>query len=71
MLSLELSNAKHVFSGPTLTREDTRVDDDEQRFKTTDLLGTCLVVITHTEAPDSIHIISMRKAEPHEIADFV
>jgi uncharacterized DUF497 family protein len=26
-----------------------------------------IVTITHTETDDIIHIISMRKAEPHEI----
>lgn len=67
---LDFADAEQVFAGPTLTREDARVDYDEQRFNTTGLLGVQVVVITHTESEDCIHVISMRKAEPHEIEDF-
>lgn len=67
---LDLSDAEQVFAGPTLTLEDARVDYDKQRFNTTGVLGTTVVVITHTETEDTIHLISMRKAEPHEIAEF-
>ncbi|WP_242518703.1 MULTISPECIES: BrnT family toxin [Thiorhodovibrio] len=34
------------------------------------MLGTNAVVITHTETKDTIHIISMRKAESDEIEEF-
>lgn len=39
----------------------------EQRFNTTGFLGATIVTISHTETEDQIHVISMRKAEPHEI----
>jgi len=39
----------------------------EQRFNTTGFLGSDIVTICHTETDDEIHMISMRKAEPHEI----
>ncbi len=68
--SLDFADAASVFAGPTVTYEDTRDRYGEQRFNTTGLLGTAVVVITHTETDDTIHIISMRKAENDEIEDF-
>jgi uncharacterized protein len=68
--SLDFADAASVFAGPTVTYEDTRDRYGEQRFNTTGLLGTAIVVITHTETDDTIHIISMRKAENDEIENF-
>lgn len=34
------------------------------------LMGTKVVVISHTETNDTIHIISMREAEQHESRTF-
>ncbi|MCW5575019.1 MAG: BrnT family toxin [Burkholderiales bacterium] len=45
----------------------TRGYAGEQRFNSTGFLDTAIVTICHTESEDEIHIISMRKAEPHEI----
>ncbi len=50
--------------------EDKRDYQGEQRFNTTGLLGVMVVVITHTETDDEIHIISMREAENHETRQF-
>jgi uncharacterized protein len=50
-----------------LTLYDTRDYDGEQRFNSTGFLGTAIVTICHTETEDEIHIISIRKAELHEI----
>ena len=44
--------------------------DAEQRFNTTGLMGVSVVVITHTETENKIHIISMREAENHETRKF-
>ena len=66
----DFSDAESVFSGPTLTEEDTRDYEGEQRFNTTGLIGTHVIVICHTETEEEIHIISMRKAEPHENLKF-
>ena len=65
----DFADAAKVFDGPTITVEDTRTYDGEQRFNTTGLFGTAFVTICHTESEASIHIISMRKAEPNEIDD--
>ena len=63
----DFANAGQVFNGPTFTVEDTRHYDGEQRSYSTGFLGTAIVTICHTETEDEIHIISMRKAELHEI----
>lgn len=63
----DFADAEQVFSGPTITQEDARDYDGEQRFNSTGFLGTAIVTITHTETDEEVHIISMRKAEPHEI----
>lgn len=63
---LDFADARWVFAGPTFTRPDTRFAYAEARFSTVGLLGVELVVIAHTETNDTIHIISMRKAERNE-----
>lgn len=63
-------DGERVFNGPTSTVEDKRPYQGEQRFNTTGLLGVAVVVITHTETEDEIHIISMREAENHETRQF-
>ncbi len=63
----DFSDAEQVFSGPTFTVEDAREYDGEQRFNSTGFLGMIIVTICRTETESEIHIISMRKADPHEI----
>ena len=63
----DFSKSEQVFNGPTITVEDSRDYYGEQHFNTTGFLGTTIVTISHTETEDEIHVISMRKAEPHEI----
>jgi len=64
---LDFADAEGVFNGPTISQEDSRDYHGEQRFKPTGFLGETIVTICHTETGDEIHIISMRKAESHEI----
>ena len=63
----DFAQAQQVFNGPTMTLEDARDYRGEQRFNTTGFLGIAIVTICHTETNDDIHVISMRKAESHEI----
>jgi uncharacterized DUF497 family protein len=67
---LDFADAEQVFSGPAMTVDDARDYGEEMRFNTTGFLGRCIVTICHTETDDEIHIISMRKAENHEIDEF-
>jgi uncharacterized DUF497 family protein len=66
----DFAQAELVFNGPVMTVEDMRDYDGEQRFNSTGFLFTTIVTICHTETDDEIHIISMRKAESHEIDTF-
>ncbi|MEF8730081.1 MAG: BrnT family toxin [Accumulibacter sp.] len=63
---LDFADASRVFAGHTLTRPDARFPYGEARFSTVGLLGVEVVVIAHTEAEDTIQVISMRRAERHE-----
>jgi len=67
---LDFADAVQVFAGPTLTLEDDREHYGEQRFNTLGLLGAAVVCICHTETGNEIRVISMRKAEHHEIEHF-
>ncbi len=68
--ALDFAEAEQVFNGPTMTVEDRRDYGGEQRFNTFGLLGVLVVAICHTETDEEIHIISMRKAENHEVKKF-
>jgi uncharacterized DUF497 family protein len=67
---LDFVDAEKVFGSPTATAEDSRVDYGEQRLNTIGLLGVKVVVITHTETDEIIHIISMFEAVRHETEPF-
>jgi uncharacterized DUF497 family protein len=66
----DFSSAEQVFLGATITFDDNRFYYGEQRFNTMGLIGTTVVMISHTETNDTIHIISMREAEQHESRTF-
>lgn len=66
----DFADAESVFNGPTITEEDARNYHGEQRFNSTGFLGMDIVTICHTETSTEIHIISIRKAEQHEIDTF-
>ena len=63
----DFADAEQVFNGPTFTVEDSRHYGGEQRFNSTGFLGIAIVTICHTETAEEIRIISMRKAESHEV----
>ena len=64
--AIDFAEAQKVFAGPTFTFEDARFDYGEQRWITIGLNDLTVVVIVHTETPDEIHIIPMRRAERNE-----
>jgi uncharacterized DUF497 family protein len=63
---IDFTDAEKIFSGVTLTAEDTREAYGERRFLTLGLLDDQGVSVTHTERSDDIRIISIRKATKHE-----
>ena len=62
----DFRDAPSVFDGPTYTIEDSRFAYGEQRFMTLGFLGGVAVSIIHTETPQVIRIISLRKATRYE-----
>jgi uncharacterized protein len=63
---IDFVDAEKIFSGVTLTAEDTREAYGERRFLTLGLLDDQVVSVTHTERGNDIRIISIRKATKHE-----
>ena len=66
----DFADAFQVFDGPTLTMPDDDPDYGEARYTTMGLLELTVVVVCHTESVSEIRIISLRKAERHEIELF-
>jgi hypothetical protein len=63
---IDFANAERIFSGFTLTAEDTREAYGERRFLTLSLLEDQVASVAHAERSDDIRIISIRKATKHE-----
>ena len=61
---------EEVFEGVTVTMLDDRFEYEEQRFITLGLLRGRVVVIVHTETPEVIRIISVRKATKNEESSY-
>ena len=64
---LDFVGCESVFDGPVVTWEDARVAYGEQRINLLGWLNGIVVHMTYTERGDEPHIISLRKAEKHEI----
>lgn len=63
---LDFADAAKLFDGPMVIFEDQREDYGEQRMIGIGALATLTVVVVHVESDQSIHIISMRKADRDE-----
>ena len=59
-------NTKVKFERDTVTVIDDRVEYDETRYLTLGLLKSRVILVVHTEADDTIRIISARKATRNE-----
>ncbi len=64
---LDFLGCEAVFDSPVVTWEDDREDYGEQRINLLGWLNGIVVHMTYTERGDEPHIISLRKAEKHEI----
>ena len=69
-LELDFRRAVEVFSGPTFTFEDDRLNYLEQRLVTLGFLDGNVVSLVHTETEYEIHCISFRYATKREEAIF-
>jgi uncharacterized DUF497 family protein len=63
---IDFAGCESLFEGCTLTVEDRRIDYGEPRFVTIGMLEGRVVTVVHTETPDTIRIISIRKATRRE-----
>ncbi len=63
---LDFADAAGVFDGPMVVFEDERHAYGEERLIGMGLLSALVVLIVHVESPESIRIISMRKADSNE-----
>ena len=64
---LDFDDAWEIFEGPWVIDLDLRIDYGEDRWILIGLLGSRAVVVTFTlRVPQTIRIISLRKASRHE-----
>jgi uncharacterized protein len=64
---LDFTGCEAVFDGPVVTWEDDREVYGEHRINLLGWLNGIVVHMTYTERDDEPHVISLRKAEKHEI----
>jgi uncharacterized DUF497 family protein len=64
---LDFVGCEAVFDGPVVSWDDDRESYGEQRINLLGWLNGVVVHMTFTERGDEPHIISLRKAEKHEI----
>lgn len=68
---LDFADASEVFEGPLLARPDTREDYGEERWQGMgNVRGRAVVVVFATIGTDTIRVISLRKANRHERAQY-
>ena len=65
--ALDFLGCEAVFDGPVVSWDDARVFYGEQRINVLGFLNGVVVHMTYTDRGDDLHIISLRKAEKHEI----
>ena len=67
---IDFAGIERVFAGPTFTILDDRFEYDEPRFLTFGLLRSQAIVVAHTESDEVIRLISARKANKDEEAQY-
>jgi len=67
---LDFVGCDAVFDGPMVSWEDAQESYGEQRINALGFLNGIVVHITYTERSEDLHVISLRKAEKHEIRYF-
>jgi uncharacterized protein len=68
---LDFADAEEMFRGVLLVSPDTREDYGEERWAGLGLIGGLTVQIVFTESsPNTIRIISLRKASKHERKEY-
>ena len=71
MHGLDFMGCEAVFDCPVVTWDDDREAYGELRINLLGWLHGTVVHLTYTERDDDLHVISLRKAEKHEIRYFI
>jgi uncharacterized protein len=69
--ALDFLGCEAVFDGPVVTWDDDREAYGELRINLLGWLHGTVVHLTYTERDDDLHVISLRKAEKHEIRYYI
>ena len=67
---LNFTDAAIVFAGPTIAVQDTRREYGEARYQTVGFLADRMVMVVWTPRDEARHIISMRKCNDREKANY-
>ena len=68
---LDFVGCEAVFDSPVFAWDDDREAYGELRINLLGWLNGIVVYLTYTERGDDLHIISLRKAEKHEIRRYI
>ena len=68
---LDFKGCESIFDGPVAVLEDDRADYGELRLNVVGWFGATLVHMTYVEQADDFQVISLRKAEKHEIKRYI
>lgn len=68
---LDFAGAEAIYDGPVWSYEDTREAYGEQRINAVGWLGGQVVHLTYTDDGETMRAISLRKAEKHEIREYL
>ena len=68
---IDFEGCETVFDGPIAVLEDDRDRYGELRLNAVGWFKGMLVHMTYTEREDDFHVISLRKAEKHEVKRFI
>ncbi len=64
---LDFIGCEAVFDGPVVAWDDDRESYGELRINLLGFLNGIVIHMTYTERGNDVHVISLRKAEKHEI----
>ena len=68
---IDLASAREVFEGPMVIRADIRLEYGEDRWVALGFLRSRVVALVFAQpAPDTVRVISMRKANRYEQEEF-
>ncbi len=68
---IDFVGCETIFDGPIAVSEDDRDRYGELRLNAVGWFKGTLVHMTYTEREDDFHVISLRKAEKHEVKRFI